>query len=45
MLERELGWEAKVGWHSGLRHLAEWLVENRFGGRRLLVEEKRKARA
>ncbi|TDK34309.1 NAD-dependent epimerase/dehydratase family protein [Rhizobium deserti] len=44
-LERELGWEAKVGWHSGLRHLAEWLVENRFGGRPLLLEEKRKVRA
>lgn len=32
-LHRELGWEAKVGWRSGLRHLAEWLVDNRLAER------------
>lgn len=43
-LERELGWQAHVRWRSGLRHLAEWLIANRFGGRPLL-QEKRKVRA
>ncbi|SMF72989.1 dTDP-D-glucose 4,6-dehydratase [Xaviernesmea oryzae] len=43
-LEEELGWQARVRWRSGLRHLAEWLVDNRFGGGPLL-QEKRKVRA
>lgn len=43
-LEHELDWRAHVRWRSGLRHLAEWLVENRFGGRPIL-QEKRKVLA
>ena len=43
-LEEELSWQARVRWRSGLRHLAEWLVDNRFGGGPLL-QEKRKVRA
>lgn len=34
-LAETLGWSARVGWRSGLQHLAEWLAENRFGGRPL----------
>ncbi|MDO1584616.1 NAD-dependent epimerase/dehydratase family protein [Rhizobium oryzicola] len=37
-LEEELGWQARMRWRSGLRDLAEWLVENRFGGRIALEE-------
>jgi CDP-paratose 2-epimerase len=49
-LEQELGWQAKVHWGSGIRHLAEWLSEHRFGGRNLapekqLVPEKQKVSA
>ena len=44
-LETGLGWEAKVHWRNGIRHLAEWLVENRFGGRSVLEVEKRKVSA
>ncbi|HEX2146074.1 MAG TPA: NAD-dependent epimerase/dehydratase family protein, partial [Pseudorhizobium sp.] len=40
-LERELGWQARVRWRSGIRHLAEWLVEHRFGGRPLLAAPER----
>lgn len=40
-LERELGWQAKVPWREGIRHLAEWLVERRFGGRPILHERQR----
>ena len=40
-LEHQLGWQAKVRWRSGVRHLAEWLVEHRFGGRPILNEPKR----
>jgi CDP-paratose 2-epimerase len=36
MLQHRLGWSARVGWESGLQHLAEWLIANRFGGRPLL---------
>jgi CDP-paratose 2-epimerase len=28
-----LGWEAHVPWQDGLRNLADWLIEHRFGGR------------
>lgn len=38
-IERSLGWQARVRWTDGLRHLAEWLVDNRFGGRALLREK------
>lgn len=43
-LEQELGWQPRIRWQSGLRHLAEWLADNRFGGRPRLPE-KRKVRA
>ncbi|MFB2604035.1 NAD-dependent epimerase/dehydratase family protein, partial [Rhizobium phaseoli] len=43
-LERETGWEARIGWRDGLRHLAEWLIVNRFGGRQI-PREKRKVSA
>ncbi|OWV65432.1 NAD-dependent dehydratase [Rhizobium sp. R339] len=43
-LERETGWEARIGWREGLRHLAEWLIANRFGGRQIR-REKRKVSA
>lgn len=32
-LERELGWNAEISWQRGVRHLAEWLARERFGGR------------
>jgi CDP-paratose 2-epimerase len=44
-LESQVGWEAKVDWRNGLQHLAEWLADNRFGGRSVLREEKRKVSA
>jgi CDP-paratose 2-epimerase len=44
-LESQLGWEAKVHWRNGLQHLAEWLADNRFGGRSVLRQEKRKVSA
>jgi CDP-paratose 2-epimerase len=31
-LEAAFGWRPRVGWRNGLRHLADWLVENRFSG-------------
>ena len=40
-LEQELGWQARTRWRGGIRHLAEWLVEHRFGGRPILSEAKR----
>ncbi len=40
-LERELGWQAGIRWRNGLRHLAEWLAENRFNGRPSLQEKQR----
>lgn len=43
-LESETGWAARVGWRDGLRHLAEWLVAHRFGGRQIR-REKRKVSA
>lgn len=43
-LERTLGWQARVRWRSGLRHLAEWLVEHRFRSR-AIRREKRKVPA
>ncbi|PDS99495.1 NAD-dependent dehydratase [Rhizobium sp. S9] len=43
-LEQETGWQAGIGWRHGLRHLAEWLIAHRFGGRQLR-REKRKASA
>jgi CDP-paratose 2-epimerase len=43
-LEKELGWQARVRWREGLRHLAEWLAEHRFGGASLL-DERQRARA
>ena len=44
-LESQLGWEARVQWRNGLQHLAEWLADNRFGGRAVLGQEKRKVSA
>jgi CDP-paratose 2-epimerase len=32
-LETELGWKAQIGWHDGLRDLADWLRRERFGNR------------
>ncbi|OWO94972.1 NAD-dependent dehydratase [Rhizobium esperanzae] len=43
-LEQETGWQAGIGWRHGLRHLAEWLIAHRFGGRQIR-REKRKASA
>jgi len=40
-LKHELGWQAEVHWRNGLRHLAEWLVDNRFGGRPILQEKQK----
>lgn len=40
-LERRLGWQARVGWNGGIRRLAQWLVEHRFGGASLLQEKRR----
>jgi CDP-paratose 2-epimerase len=40
-LENALGWKARVRWKSGLRHLADWLVEHRFGGRPQLEDRVR----
>jgi CDP-paratose 2-epimerase len=37
-LETTLGWQAEVRWRSGLQHLADWLVENRFSARASLSE-------
>jgi CDP-paratose 2-epimerase len=37
-LENALGWKARVRWKSGLRHLADWLLEHRFGDRPRLNE-------
>ncbi|MBX4910135.1 NAD-dependent epimerase/dehydratase family protein, partial [Rhizobium bangladeshense] len=43
-LEQETGWQAGIGWRHGLRHLAEWLIAHRFGGRQIR-REKRKVSA
>jgi CDP-paratose 2-epimerase len=40
-LEHELGWQPRVRWTSGIRHLAEWLAENRFNGRNLLSQKRK----
>lgn len=40
-LEQALGWQARVGWNGGIRRLAQWLVEHRFGGASLLQEKRR----
>ncbi|MFD1745560.1 NAD-dependent epimerase/dehydratase family protein [Rhizobium helianthi] len=29
-LEQHLGWQPRIRWKSGLNHLCEWLLENRF---------------
>jgi CDP-paratose 2-epimerase len=44
-LQRDLGWKAKIDWRHGLRHLAEWLAEHRFGGQVRLVEQQQKVPA
>jgi len=44
-LERELGWQAGVDWRPGLRHLAEWLLENRFGGKSMPAPPRKRMRA
>ncbi|WP_075293228.1 NAD-dependent epimerase/dehydratase family protein [Pararhizobium arenae] len=31
-LHGSFGWQAQVRWREGIRHLAEWLVANRFSG-------------
>ncbi len=43
-LQKRLGWQSRIRWRSGLRHLAEWLAENRFAGDAVLPQ-KRKASA
>jgi CDP-paratose 2-epimerase len=40
-LQHTLGWSARVGWESGLQHLAEWLIENRFAGRLILRRDRK----
>ncbi|MBX5013501.1 NAD-dependent epimerase/dehydratase family protein [Rhizobium lentis] len=40
-LERELGWQARVRWASGILHLAEWLAEHRFPGEALLRKRRK----
>ncbi|MVA82513.1 NAD-dependent epimerase/dehydratase family protein [Agrobacterium vitis] len=40
-LEGELGWHARVRWNAGIRSLAQWLVDNRFGGKTPLQERRR----
>ncbi|MBB4066130.1 nucleoside-diphosphate-sugar epimerase [Gellertiella hungarica] len=40
-LERSLGWRAQMRWRDGLRNLAEWLVEHRFGGEPVLAKRQR----
>lgn len=40
-LEMSLAWRAHVGWRSGLRKLAEWLVNNRFDGEPLLQDREK----
>lgn len=32
-LQHDLGWQPNIGWREGMRHLSEWLIANRFGGR------------
>jgi CDP-paratose 2-epimerase len=39
------GLGGKVHWRNGLQHLAEWLADNRFGGRSVLRKEMRKVSA
>lgn len=39
-LEEVLGWQARIRWSGGIRQLAQWLVQNRFGGRGLLPEKR-----
>jgi CDP-paratose 2-epimerase len=40
-LTRELDWQPRVRWRDGIRHLAEWLAEHRFGGKPVLGERQR----
>jgi CDP-paratose 2-epimerase len=40
-LQSETGWAASIGWRRGLRHLAEWLIANRFGGQQIRREKRR----
>jgi CDP-paratose 2-epimerase len=40
-LESELGWQASTRWKTGLRQLADWLQEHRFGGSRIPDERVR----
>lgn len=40
-LTDRLGWQAGIRWRDGVRHLAEWLVENRFGGEPVLRQRQR----
>ncbi|MGV1872509.1 NAD-dependent epimerase/dehydratase family protein [Agrobacterium rosae] len=44
-LDAALSWKPTVSWRNGLRHLAEWLVENRFGGHLPSYANKREALA
>jgi CDP-paratose 2-epimerase len=35
-LEEILGWQARIRWTGGLRQLAQWLADHRFGGQGIL---------
>lgn len=40
-LRAELDWEPQIRWRDGIRHLAEWLIENRFSGESVLRRRQR----
>ncbi len=40
-LEKQLGWRAGVSWQAGVLHLAQWLSNERFGGRGLATARRR----
>ncbi|MBW9117364.1 SDR family NAD(P)-dependent oxidoreductase [Rhizobium cauense] len=40
-LEKELGWKAEVHWRKGIRHLADWLVQNRLGDGSVALEKQK----
>lgn len=40
-LSDTLDWQPLIRWREGLRHLAEWLVDNRFGGAPILGQRRR----
>lgn len=44
-LEDHVGWAPRIGWRDGVRHLAEWLCSNRFGGRSLRRAERQRVPA